>query len=179
VVRRSTPGTSKTHDVREHTMPRRSPNGAEPRRTDHLENHSQTIDAEMRRESSKADPTAQRLGFTTAVPFKPHTPRSSLKGWLIGPRPAERAMRTYTSWGILVMPAASLVDKGKPDVSRGRKATGPTRSAGLPKRERYNAQVHQAPRGCRGCRRLRCRFWWPTPAGMSSPGRSPSGSRTL
>jgi hypothetical protein len=27
---------------------------------------------------------------------------------------------------------ASLVDKGKPDVSRGRKATGPTRSAGLP-----------------------------------------------
>jgi hypothetical protein len=44
-------------------------------------------------------------------------------------------MCTYTGWGILVMPAASLVDKGKPDVSRGRKATGPTRSAGLPKRE--------------------------------------------
>jgi hypothetical protein len=33
------------------------------------------------------------------------------------------------------MPAASLVDKGKPDASRGRKATGPTRSAGLPKRK--------------------------------------------
>src|SRR5450631_4822554 len=128
--------SGKTHDVREHTMPRRSPNGAEPRRTDHFENHSQTIDAEMRRERSKADPTAQRLGFTTAMPFKPHTPRSSLKGWLIGPKPAERAMRTYTSWGILVMPAASLVDKGKPDVSRGRKATGPTRSAELPDRRR-------------------------------------------
>jgi Flavodoxin domain len=108
-------------------MPRRSPNGAEPRRTDHLESHSQTIDAEMRRERSKADPTAQRLGFTKAVPSKPHTPRSSLKGRLTGPRPAERAMCTYTSWGTLVMPAASLVDKGKPDVSRGRKATGPTR----------------------------------------------------
>jgi menaquinone-dependent protoporphyrinogen IX oxidase len=33
------------------------------------------------------------------------------------------------------MPAASLVDKGKPDVSRGRKATGPMRSAGLPNRK--------------------------------------------
>jgi len=31
----------------------------------------------------------------------------------------------------------SLVDKGKPDASRGRKATGPTRSAELPKRKKH------------------------------------------
>jgi Flavodoxin domain len=38
---------------------------------------------------------------------------------------------------------ASLVDKGKPDVSRGRKATGPTRSAGLP--DRKNASCASSP----------------------------------
>jgi Flavodoxin domain len=41
------------------------------------------------------------------------------------------------------MPAASLVDKGKPDVSRGRKATGPTRSAGLP--DRKNVSCASSP----------------------------------
>ena len=46
-------------------------------------------------------------------------------------------MCTYLSWRILVLPAASLVDKGKPDVSRGRKTTGPTRSAGLPNQEEH------------------------------------------
>src|SRR5664279_3742486 len=34
--------------------------------------------------------------------------------------------------GELVCQRTSLVDKGKPDASRGRKATGPTRSAELP-----------------------------------------------
>ena len=45
-------------------------------------------------------------------------------------------------WGRLALPAASLVDKGKPDVSRGRKATGPTRPARL---ERENIQCASPP----------------------------------
>jgi len=44
-------------------------------------------------------------------------------------------MCTDTVGGMVVLPAASLVDKGKPDAGRGRKATGPTRSAGLPNRK--------------------------------------------
>jgi hypothetical protein len=44
-------------------------------------------------------------------------------------------MCSDTVGGMVVLPAASLVDKDKPDASRGRKATGPTRSAGLPNRK--------------------------------------------
>jgi menaquinone-dependent protoporphyrinogen oxidase len=62
--------------------------------------------------------------------------RPSLKSRLTGPGSAERVIHTDPGGGrCWPRRRASLVDKGKPDVSRGRKATGPTRSAGLPDRE--------------------------------------------
>jgi hypothetical protein len=60
---------------------------------------------------------------------------STLKGRLTGPASAERVMCFEPGWRDADGAGGfTLVDKGKPDVSRGRKATGPTRSAGLPRR---------------------------------------------
>jgi hypothetical protein len=43
----------------------------------------------------------------------------------------EQGMCTDKPWETIECRRASLVEKGKPDASRGRKATGPTRSAGF------------------------------------------------